>query len=310
MKLLHGLPLPPTLRGGFLTIGNFDGVHRGHQQIIRTLVERGSAASAPPIVLTFEPHPATYFRPAAVPPLLTRLARKVELLSALGVSSVLALPPRQEFFQLYPREFFEQILIRDCGIRGIVEGPNFLFGRQRAGDVETLRALGVEFGIEVLIAQPTLLGEQIVSSTEIRRALYAGDVLRAAEMLGRPHQVRGRVAAGAGRGRQLGFPTANLEDVQEQLPADGVYLGRGHLPAGSYRAAIHLGPNPTFSEAGRKLEVHLLDFTGDVYGAELAIDFHGRLRDLQRFETPALLQQQLELDLLRVREAALTKTRD
>jgi riboflavin kinase/FMN adenylyltransferase len=308
--LLHGLPLPATLRGGFLTIGNFDGVHRGHQQIIRTLAERGSATGAPVIVLTFEPHPATFFRPAAVPPLLTRLARKVELLSALGVSAVLALPPRPEFFQLDPREFFEQVLVRDCGIRGIVEGSNFLFGRQRAGDVVTLQALGAEYGIEVRIVEPTVQGEQIVSSTEIRRALYAGDVLRAWEMLGRPHQVRGRVAAGAGRGRQLGFPTANLEDVQEQLPPDGVYLGLGHLPAGSYRAAIHLGPNPTFSEAGRKLEVHLLDFSGDLYGAELALDFCGRLRDLQRFETPAQLQQQLELDLQRVREAALTKTGD
>ncbi len=292
-------------RGGFVSIGNFDGVHRGHQQMVGRLVALARAAAAPSVVLTFDPHPIQLLAPGRAPPLLTSLDEKARLLEGCGVDCLIVYPTSMSLLELSPREFFDRILRDSLNARGLVEGPNFCFGRGRSGTVETLRQFCDDAGMSIEVATPVGVGDQLVSSSVIRTALAAGEFDRALGMLGHPYRLAGQVVRGAGRGNRLGFGTANLSGIPVLLPSDGVYAGRSRVDEIEYLAAVHIGPNPTFEEQARKVEVHLIDYEGgELYGREMHVDLTARVRGTQVFSGVEALRAQLADDIAVVRRLA------
>ncbi|MBX3444118.1 MAG: bifunctional riboflavin kinase/FAD synthetase [Planctomyces sp.] len=304
MDLQYGFERPSAYRGGFLSIGNFDGVHRGHQAMASRLTTLAREAQRPSVVLTFDPPPAAILAPGNIPPRLTTPEQKAALLAAQGVDCVIVYPTDRSLLQLPPERFFQVIIREEFAARGLVEGPNFRFGRDRTGDVDTLREYCDAAGMRLeVIAPATEAGGRLISSTDVRAAILEGRVDDARRMLGRPYAISGTVGEGARRGRSIGFPTANLEAVETLLPHDGVYAGRC-LAGGRVRGcAVNIGPNPTFGEGARKIEAHLVDFEGDLYGQPLTVEFLRRIRDVRRFEHAEALRSQLELDVERAREA-------
>jgi riboflavin kinase/FMN adenylyltransferase len=298
VRLIRSLDnLPADLRRGAVTIGNFDGVHRGHAKLVERLLAKAREVGGPAIVFTFDPHPVRLLRPESVPPPLTWTDRKAQLLDELGVTAVVAYPTDLDLLQLSPDGFFDRIIRQQLEARAMVEGPNFYFGRGRAGNIDTLGALCQQAGVSLEVVQPTLIGGQIVSSSRAREAIAAGDVDLARQLLTRPYRVRGMVTHGAGRGAKIGFPTANIEAIDTLLPAQGVYAAIACTLAGNWPAAVNIGPNPTFGENALKVEVHLLDFAGSLYGQPLEVDFLARFRSIQPFESVAALKTQLTQDI-------------
>lgn len=300
MNLIRDLAdLPARARSGALAIGNFDGVHRGHAQIVERLVAQARQLGGPAVVFTFEPHPARLLRPEAAPAPLLWIERKAALLSALGVDWTIVYPTDLALLRLSAEEFFEEIVCRRLAAQAMVEGTNFYFGRDRRGTIERLAELTAERGMTLEVVPPVEIDGLPVSSSRIRQALDGGRVEEAADLLGRLYRLRGTITRGARRGRPLGFPTANLTQVDTLLPSPGVYAGYGWLAGRGYRAAIHLGANPTFGEAQQKVEVHLLDLdgAGDLYGESLEVDFARRLRDTCKFANVDALSTQLRRDV-------------
>ncbi len=304
MIVLEGFDEPAPCQGGVLAIGNFDGVHRGHQKMLSVLVERAKTHRVPAVVFTFDPPPVELLRPEAVPPRLTTLQTKAELIENQGVDCLIAYRTNMKLLNLGPEEFFEQIVVRHLEARGLVEGPNFYFGKNRHGDVKLLAELCKSTGRQLDIIQPELCGEEIISSSAIRKLVAEGDLNRAALMLGHPYQLQGRVISGDQRGRELGFPTANLGEIATLIPGDGVYAGWGWVEETRHPAAVHVGPNPTFKGEERKVEVHLLDFSRDLYGQMLKIDLVERIRGTRAFPSTEALKLQIETDLATVRRLA------
>ena len=297
-------PVPEEARGAFLAVGNFDGVHRGHAHLIDRLRALADRAGAPALALTFDPQPAVVLRPSKAPVPLSWTARKVELLREAGATDVGVFHTGRWLLGLTAREFFERVVIGQFAARGMVEGPTFGFGRDRGGDARLLGDWCAEAGLEFEVASPTEVEGRIVSSSRIRSALADGLVDEAALLLGRPHRIRGRVVRGAGRGAGLGFPTANLSEIDVQVPANGVYavLARVDGQPPFRPAAAHIGPNATFGEAHRSVEVHLLDFHGALYGSMLEVDLIARLRPSRAFEGVDDLLAQIAADVARTRE--------
>lgn len=306
MHIQRGFQHPDQYRGGWVTIGNFDGVHRGHQSMLATLVSRAGSAKTPAVVMTFDPHPISLLRPQHTPPALSLLDHKLELFEKHGVDTVVVYPTDHALLRLTPDEFFRNIVLGELDAVGLVEGPNFFFGHHRAGNVETLRDLCAAAGRSLEVVPAVVVRGQMVSSSEVRSLISSGQIAQAVELLGHPCRVRGVVGTGAGRGRTIGFPTANLEGIATLLPPDGVYAGVCSVRKKGYPAAINLGPNPTFGEGARKFEVHLLDFVGDLYGQTLDVDLLARVRDVVRFGSIDALKQQLNQDLEAVRSLANT----
>jgi riboflavin kinase / FMN adenylyltransferase len=302
MRLLRGFTDPDSYRGGYVAIGNFDGVHRGHQKMVSALVEQARGEEVPAVVMTFDPHPITLLAPGQVPPSLSTLERKAELIEKLGVDVLIAYPTDRALLDLAPEEFFRRILRRELNARGLVEGPNFFFGRDRAGDIELLGKLCRDEGMSLTIVEPVLSAVgTLVSSSAIRKAIGEGRIAEAVIMLGHPYRLTGTVESGARRGTGLGFPTANLSGIGTLLPADGVYAGQSPVDGTCYPAAVHLGPNLTFHEGDRKLEIHLVGYQGDLYGRRLSVDLLDRVRDIMRFEDLESLRSQLAADVELVR---------
>ncbi len=305
MKLIRKLEnFPQNLRGGAITIGNFDGVHRGHAIIIDQLKKFASQLEGAAVVFTFDPHPVRILRPEMTPPPLTWINRKADLLAELGVDAVVAYPTDRALLNLSYLEFFQQIVVQALGARAMVEGPNFYFGRNREGDTEKLRQLCQLHEIDLEIVTPITAGDEFVSSSRIRNLIKQGDVDRAQKMLTRPYRIRGMVTHGAARGAKIGFPTANLDAIDTLVPALGVYAGRAYVDGRSHWAAIHIGPNPTFGEDHRKVEAHLLNFERSIYGQPIEVDFVSRLRDIRQFDSAQSLARQLELDIESTRQVA------
>jgi len=303
MRLLRSLDnLPADLRRGAVTIGNFDGVHRGHARIVERLLAKARDVAGPAIVFTFDPHPVRLLRPAAAPPPLTWTDRKAQLLDELGVTAVIAYPTDEAMLTLSPGDFFQRFVRDELQARAMVEGPNFFFGRGRAGDIEVLGNLCSAADIALEIVPPLEVGGQYVSSSRVREAIAAGDVDLARELLTRPYRIRGMVTHGAGRGAKIGFPTANVAAVDTLLPGQGVYAARAIIPTGTWPAAVNVGPNPTFGESAVKVEVHLFDFTGSLYGQPLEVDFLARLRSIQPFPSVEALKAQLSRDVAAARQ--------
>lgn len=284
-----------------MTVGNFDGVHVGHARIVETLRLAAGRVGGPAVVFTFDPHPVRLLRPEQCPPPLTWTERKSELLAELGVDATIAYPTDREFLKLTAGEFFRRIVLQTLEAKAMVEGPNFCFGRGREGNIELLETLTAEAGISLEVVPPVHWQGDIVSSSRVRRLIAEGDVGSAAAMLTRPYRVRGMVTHGAGRGATIGFPTANVDAVDTLLPAVGVYAGAAYAEGRRWPAAINLGPNPTFGEDAKKLEVHLIGFEGALYGQPLEIDFLSRLRDIHRFDSVEELKAQLARDVERSR---------
>jgi riboflavin kinase/FMN adenylyltransferase len=218
---------------------------------------------------------------------------------------VIAYPTDWDLLRLTPEQFFTKILREEMHAAGLVEGPNFFFGHNRAGNVETLRAFCAAAGLAFEVVPPTYVGSRLASSSEVRSLIAGGQLAEAVELLGHPYRVRGMVSRGAARGRTIGFPTANLTGIETLLPPDGVYAGITHVLGAACPAAIHIGPNPTFGESERKVEVHVIGFSGDLYDSDLNVDFVDRVRDTKRFERSEELPKQLERDVETVRTAVL-----
>lgn len=288
-----------------VAVGNFDGVHLGHQALLAAVVARARAVSGAAVALTFDPHPVRLLRPERAPSALLTFDQKVLLLAEAGVERLAVLPFDRALAALGPEAFAREVLRGALGARSVVVGANFRFGHKRAGDAAELRRLGQALGFEVVSLGPVSAGGRPVSSTRIREALAQGDVESARALLGRPYRVEGRVVKGDARGRALGFPTANLDPWNELLPRHGVYVARcgltGESP--SRAAVVNVGRRPTFDGREVCAEAHLLDFSGDLYGQALRVDFVARLRDEHRFASAQALVDQIGADVEAARRA-------
>ncbi|WAL74078.1 bifunctional riboflavin kinase/FAD synthetase [Kitasatospora sp. YST-16] len=309
MQRWHGLEeIPGDWGRSVVTIGSFDGVHRGHQLIINRVVELAGELGAKSVVVTFDPHPSEVVRPGTHPPLLAPQPRRAELVEQLGVDAVLVLPFTAEFSQESPEYFVRSVLVDALHAKAVVEGPNFRFGHRAAGDVELLAELGRadDFTVEVVDLQVRgAAGDgEPFSSSLCRRLVAAGDMAGVAEILGRPHRVEGEVVRGAQRGRELGYPTANVDTVPySAIPADGVYAGWLTADGETMPAAISVGTNPTFDGTARTVEAYAIDRVGlDLYGQHVAVDFLAWLRGMEKFDSIDALLERMAEDVKRARE--------
>jgi len=289
--------LPEQFRHGALAIGNFDGVHLGHARIVERLVLRAKQLGRPAVAFTFDPHPARLLRPHLVPPPLTWSERKAELLGRLGVDALIAYPTDQALLELDAQTFFDRIVRGVLQTGAMVEGANFFFGRDRQGDVRRLLEFCDQAQMNCDIVEPLEIDGRIVSSSRIRELIAEGHIDRANSMLTQPYRVRGEVVRGACRGTKIGFPTANLEEIDTLLPGEGIYAARAFVDGSVWAAAVHIGPNLTFGESHLKVEAHLLDYSGPLYGRTVELDFLKRLRDIVRFDSPEALVAQLNRDV-------------
>ncbi|MBA2552190.1 MAG: bifunctional riboflavin kinase/FAD synthetase [Geodermatophilaceae bacterium] len=300
----RGMDATPSGWGrSVVTIGMYDGVHRGHQQIINAAVRRAQELSLPSVVVSFDPHPSEVVRPGSHPPILTSPARKADLIEELGVDVLCVLPFTREFSRLAADEFVHQVLVQRLHVAAVVVGENFRFGHKAAGDVALLGDLGRRFGFTADGVELFSEDDVELSSTYVRACVAAGDVDRAARALGRPHRIEGVVVRGDRRGRELGYPTANVElPAHTAVPADGVYAGHLVRSGALLTAAISVGTNPTFSGEQRRVEAFVLDFDADLYGEHVGVEFVHRLRPMVRFDTVDDLLVEMGRDVERTRE--------
>src|SRR5467141_976943 len=284
-----------------LAIGNFDGIHLGHQAILRATVERAQSLNAVSTALTFDPSPRKVLRPETAPPLLSTSAQRMEWFNLLGLEAVVVLPFTLDLARLSPAEFVEQILVRDLRVKAVLVGENFRFGHKQAGDVKRLSELGAKHGFDVVVVPPVVYRGEVVSSTIIRREIAAGDVSHAARLLGRPFVLTGEVVSGTGTGRRFTFPTLNLASEQELLPARGVYVTRTCLDGEprSHRSVTNIGMRPTFNGSSLSVETHLLDANLATTPKRLEVRFWKRLREEKKFSGPEELRAQIASDIAR-----------
>jgi len=307
MRILRSIPELSELPGPlFLAIGVFDGVHLGHQAVISTSAEHAGAANGTPVVVTFDPHPEKVLRPAKAPHLLTATAHKIALIRALGVRHLLIIPFDKDFAATEPEVFVQELVKHAKPLREICVGHEWSFGRNRRGNLGLLTKLGEEFDFNVVGIPPVSVDGEIVSSTRIRRALEAGDLKKAATMLGREYTILGTVVHGDDLGKKIGFPTANLSAHSEQFPPNGVYFAEAKLDGVVHPGVVNLGYRPTMSsgKSDRTLEVYLLDFDRDIYGKDIELRFVRYLRPEKKFENVEALVQQIERDVQQARELA------
>jgi riboflavin kinase/FMN adenylyltransferase len=277
--------LPRDGRPAIVTVGTFDGVHRGHWEVLQEICRRARETGGRSILVTFHPHPLRVVRPEHAPPLLTTLSEKREVLAESGLEYVVFLPFTRTL-QRYPaRRFVEEILLGRIGMRELVIGYDHGFGRDREGGVDTLRQIGQEIGFAVDVVDAYQLEGEPVSSSRIRRLLQEGDAAAAARLLGRPYWLEGVVVRGEQKGRELGFPTANIEigNPEKMLPMEGVYAAYGWVRGERVPGLLHLGPRPTFPGFSPTVELHLLDWSGDLYGDHLRVEVIDRIRDIRPF---------------------------
>lgn len=285
-----------------VALGTFDGVHLGHQEIIKRVVRRAREQQGTATVFTFARHPLEVVNPSKAPPLITPLPIKQDILRTLGIDLLVAVTFTPFLADTPPRDFVKACLVDRLRARFVCVGYDFAFGRARAGSPEILRTLGEEHQFGVDVVSPMRVDGQVVSSTLIRGLLSRGELLQAARYLGRPYAIRGTVERGAGRGKGLGYPTANLPATADLLIPDGVYVAQAWYRRGLQRALVNVGTAPTFGGGVRRVEVHLVEAAEELYGETLTLFFLGHLRDERRFESPELLRQQIESDMSRTDE--------
>jgi riboflavin kinase/FMN adenylyltransferase len=286
-------------RGSVLAIGNFDGIHLGHQAILRAVRQRAAESGAIATALTFDPSPRRVLRPESAPQRLSTNAQRMDWFGSGGLDAAVVMPFTLELARLSPQDFVEEILIRDLEVRVVLVGENFRFGHRQAGDVKLLRELGMRHGFEVVVIPPVIYRGEIVSSTATRQAISSGEVSHAACLLGRPFVLTGKVVSGTGTGRRFTFPTLNLVSEQELLPARGVYVTRTLLEGEtqSRRSVTNIGNRPTFNGSALSIETHLLDFSGEIAPKRIEVRFWKRLREEKKFNGPEELREQISKDI-------------
>ncbi|OAN14169.1 bifunctional riboflavin kinase/FMN adenylyltransferase [Photobacterium jeanii] len=298
MELIRGIHnIKPRHHGCVLTIGNFDGVHLGHQAVLRQVMAKAESMSLPATVMSFEPQPLELFAGDKAPARLTRFRDKYQQLKKVGVERLLCINFNAHFANQTADDFVRRLLVEQLGVKFLVVGDDFRFGQGRSGNFEMLQAAGREWGFEVVSTQSFCVAEQRVSSTAIRQALANDELVSASAMLGRPYSVCGRVSHGRKLGRTIGFPTANVPLKRRVSPVSGVYavevLGLDGTP---YPGVANVGHRPTVNGVRQQLEVHLFDFTGDLYGRQIEVVLHHKLRNEQKFESFDALKAQIERD--------------
>jgi riboflavin kinase/FMN adenylyltransferase len=309
MRVLHGLEeLRERYPSPVVTIGNFDGVHRGHQALFARAIEEARDLKGTSLAMTFEPHPMRVLRPAVNLPLITPLEQKLRLIEACGVQVVICARFDEDFAKLSADDFVDKLLVARIKAARVVVGYDFAFGRKGLGDVDFLRSKGRTHGFSVCEVGPVMVDGLPVSSTRVRQAVRSSDLEAARRLLGRHYQIAGRVVAGHGRGaRLLGFPTANLRVMDELLPGNGVFAVLVENEKGEMAQGVtNIGQNPTFDDGGLNVETHLLDFEGDIYGRQIILHFVERLRPEKRFATPGDLAAQIKEDIAQARRILLS----
>ncbi len=304
MEIIKGIEnLRRSFRNPVVTIGNFDGVHLGHQEIFKKVREEASKTQGEGVVITFEPHPLKVLASEKFLPLLTPFRKKMLLIEKSGIQTVLCIEFSLAFSDIPPSEFIKSILVEKVKVREVIIGYNYHFGKRQEGDAQTLKDEGKVFGFEVEVVEPFRIGQTIVSSSKIRDLIQLGDVEGASRLLGRDYPVIGKVVEGAKRGQTLGFPTANLEISDELYPKPGVYAVDVEWRQQRFSGLANVGSNPTFfSEQDGKsksisLEVYILNFDRNIYGEEIQVNFKRRIRDEVRFESSSLLIEQIKKDI-------------
>ena len=297
IRLDHREPMPDALRGAVLALGNFDGFHQGHQAVVGTAVECARAQGRPAIVATFDPHPMRYFKPETPPFRLTTLDQREELFAQAGADAMLVFHFDAALADTSAEHWVEGVVHGHLHARGVVTGQDYTFGKGRAGNTATLKAMAARLGIEARSVAPVHDDEGPISSSRIREALKDGDCAAARRLLTRPFAIRGTVAHGDKLGREIGFPTANLDLADYVRPRYGIYAVTGTLADGTVlRGAANLGIRPTFDPPRELLEPHFFDFSGDLYGQELEVAFHHFLRPEAKFDSLDALTAQIQRD--------------
>lgn len=302
MRIVRGLEsYPPDASAAAVALGTFDGIHLAHRAILAEAVTRARASSLQALACTFDPHPAEVLHPGQAPAPISTLAERLELLAETGVDATVVLDFTAELAAMEPEAFVKDVLVDRLRAREVVVGFNHRFGRDARGDARLLETLGARYGFRAHLVPALTVDGVTVSSTEVRAALQRGDVDRAARLLGRAYSLPGTVIAGAGRGRTLGFPTANVEVDRPPLVPAGVYACRARLAGALHPAVVNVGVRPTFGGQTLAVEAHLLDFKGDLYGARMILQFVARLRDERRFPSVEALASQIHDDVVAAR---------
>lgn len=291
-----------TFTNSVITLGNFDGVHLGHQELIRMVIRRARQIGGTSLVVTFRPHPLKILAPEKCPPLISIYEEKIRLIEQLGIDVLVKIPFSMEFAAMSPEAFVKDILCGLLGTKEIFVGSNYRFGKSRAGNVAMLRELGKALGFTVQEVEQVALGGEVISSTIIRQLLRDGEVEHAARLLGRVYAVSGIVVKGDARGRGLGFPTANIVAKHAIIPADGVYAVRLHVRDRFYDGIANIGLRPTFDTKVRTIEVHVFDFDEDIYGEDISLYFIRKIREERKFSGPQELVCQIHTDIAAARE--------
>jgi riboflavin kinase/FMN adenylyltransferase len=291
------------LKNPVLTIGNFDGVHRGHLAIFDKVKQIARAVNGQSVVITFDPHPVKVMKPGNGPLLITPIKEKIRLISDTGIDVIFCISFNKQFSAISARDFVKEILVDRIGVREIVVGYDYAFGRGRRGDIKLLRDMGKEFGFNVHVIEPIHLDKTLISSTYIRDLVLKGDLVEAKRLLGRDYQISGTIIKGTGRGADLlGVPTANIKTLDELIPKKGVYAVMVDMADGSYYGVCNIGNNPTFGTNPLSIETHLLDFNKDILGKEFTIRFLHWLREEKKFGSKEELADQMMKDITRSRE--------
>lgn len=308
MKVIRQLEdIQKPLRNPVMTIGNFDGVHRGHKVLFHRVVDWAKKLGGQSVVMTFDPHPLQVLAPTGGPDFITTPGKKLQLIEAEGIDVTLVIPFSKEFAQISAHDFVKDLLVDRIGLRGLVVGYDYRFGKNREGDIRLLRELGNRYGFQVEMVSGIELDGSLVSSTAIRQLIRNGHMHEVEKLLGRPYEIVGRVVKGRERGRLLGFPTANVDMLKQVPPKPGVYAVEVEIEGEWYAGAANFGWNPTFGDPTPSLEVHVLDFEGDLYGKDITVRFVERIRDERRFPGPEALVAQIQRDVETVRSLLAAK---
>ncbi len=293
-----------------ITLGNFDGVHVGHQELVRMVIRRAKETGATSMVVTFRPHPLKVLAPEKCPPLISIYEEKIKLFERLGIDVLVKIPFTVEFSAMSPEDFVKNVLCDILGAKEIFVGYNYRFGKGRMGDVQTLRRLGELYGFTVREVEQVSLGGEVISSTKIRDLIRDGDVEHAARLLGRTYAITGIVVKGDGRGKGLGFPTANIAPKHAIIPSDGVYAVRLFVRDRLYDGIANIGMRPTFNKKVLAIEVHVFDFNEDVYGEDISLFFIRKIRPEKRFKNAGALIEQIRSDISVAKEILASRPAD
>lgn len=298
MEIYQGIEqVRHRLKNPAITIGNFDGVHTGHQALFRKVKEWAQKLDGQSVVMTFHPHPLEVLFPGKPLSFITSHEQKLDLIADFGIDATIVVPFSKDFSQISAREFVEDLLVGSIGVKAVVVGYDYRFGRNREGDISFLRQLGEEHGFQVDTVPGIRMDDMVVSSTAIRKMIVEGNISKANQLLGRLFEVSGTIIPGRKRGAGLGFPTANIRMPAQTPPRTGVYVVEAEIDGNTYGGAANLGYNPTFGDVDLSLEVHLFDFNQDVYGKPISVRFIDRLRDEKRFSGPQDLIDQIRKDV-------------